>query len=496
MPEHFKSLIVILTIASTIFYLARKHIEPLLQPGEFVRWRNTWMGITLIAFLASNFWLYILATGFYISRAVKHLENRVAFFAVLLFVVPLIYSRLPFLFDIDYIRLLVLIILLPMFLSTKWRKDAPRLGKTSADWLLILLIILMTILEMRGRTFTDALRSGMTYSIDMFLPYFIASRAIKDFKQLKAVIIGFAFAGLIAGAIAVFENVNQWLVYNALENALSGGYFSLGAYLGRGTSLRALSSLGHPLVLGLAMVITFGFFLFVAPSIKNKKMRWLCQLTIIAGLIAPVSRGPWVAATALLFIFIALGPNVVKKMSIALIFSAIAAASLPVIPGGQKIINLLPFVGKVDSFNVDYREVMLDKGILIVKRKPLFGVYEPSEEPEMEDMVQGEGIVDIVNSYLNIVLAYGIPGLILYVGFFLLALYRVNKSKKKIKDKSNEEALCGRALLATMLAVLMAISSVSSIGIIPTLLYFLAGIMFSYARIIDNTYKKKPFSWK
>lgn len=495
MPEHFKSLIIILAIASTIFYLARKHIEPYLQPGEFVRWRNTWIGVTLIAFLASNFWLFILATGFYIRQAAKPLENRVAFFAILLFAVPLIYSRLPFLFDINYARLLVLIILLPMFLSTKWREDAPRLGKTSADWLLMLLLILMTILEMRGRTFTDAIRSGMGYSIDIFLPYFIASRAIKDFKQLKTVIIGVAFAGLIAGSIAVFENVTQWLVYNPLENVLSGGYFGLGAYLGRGTSLRALSSLGHPLVLGLAMVITFGFFLFVAPSIKNKKIRWICQLAIIAGLIAPVSRGPWVAATALLFVFIALGPNVVKKMSIALIFTAIAAVALPVIPGGQKVINLLPFVGKVDSFNVDYREVLLDKGILIVKRKPLFGVYEPSEEPEMEDMVQGEGIVDIVNSYLNIVLGYGLPGLILYSTFFLLAIYRVHKSRKKIKDKMSDEALCGRMLMATMCAVLMAIFSVSSIGVIPTMIYFLAGIMFSYARIIDNTYKKKPFKW-
>lgn len=496
MPEHFKSLIVILTIASTIFYLARKHIEPLLPTGEFVRWRNTWLIVTLIAFLASNFWVFILATGIYVRRAAQSVENRLAFFAALLFAVPLIYSRLPFLFDIDYARLLILIILLPMFLTTKWREDAPRLGKTSADWLLILLIILMTILEMRGRTVTDALRSGMGYSIDMFLPYFIASRAIKDFKQLKAVIIGFAFAGLIAGSIAFFENLSQWLVYNPLANALTGGHFSLGAYLGRGTSLRALSSLGHPLILGLAMLITFGFFLFIAPSIKNKKMRWICQLTIIAGLIAPVSRGPWVAATALLFIFIALGPKVIKKMSIALLLAALAAAALPVIPGGQKVINLLPFVGNVDPYNVDYREVLLEKGVAIVMRNPLFGVYEAALEPEMEDMVQGEGIVDIVNSYLNIVLSNGIPGFLLYVGFFALALYLVNRSRKKIKDKMSDEALCGRALIATMLGVLMAIFSVSSIGIITTMIYFLAGIMFSYARIINNTYKKKPFSWK
>jgi O-antigen ligase len=495
MPEHIGTLIIILSIATSIFVVAKKHIEPLLNPGEYVRWRNAWIIITLIAFLSGNFWIYILATGLFVRYAIKPIENRFAFFLAILFVVPVISARLGPLFYIDYVSLLSLVILLPILFSTKFRQDAPRLGSTLADFLVIFLIILMTLLEMRGTTFTDAIRNGIGYFLTIFLPYFVASRAIKDFKQLKIAIIGFTLAGMIAGSIAIFEYIFQWLLYNPLANALQAP-FPLGAYLGRGDSLRALASLGHPLVLGLTMVITFGLYLFVAPSIKNKWMRWLCQLAILGGLIAPVSRGPWVAAAALFFIFIALGPKVVKKMSVAMILTVLVGATLPVIPGGEKVINLLPFVGNVDPFNVDYREVLFDRGLLIVQREPLFGVPEPSKEPEMEDMVQGEGIVDIVNSYLNIVLGYGVPGLMLYIGFFLTALYRVNKSRKKIKDKTSDEYLCGRALIATMVAVLLAIFSTSSIGAIPTIIYSLAGIMFSYARIIDKTYKKKSFGWK
>jgi O-antigen ligase len=179
------------------------------------------------------------------------------------------------------------------------------------------------------------------------------------------------------------------------------------------------------------------------------------------------------------------------------LMSILVGVSLPVIPGGEKIINMLPFVGNVDKFNVDYREVLFDKALLIVQREPLLGVPEPSNEPEMEDMKQGEGIVDIVNSYLNIVLGYGVPGLLLYVGFFLLAIYHVYKSRMKIRDKNSDEYLCGTALIATMVAVLLAIFSVSSIGVIPTVIFTLAGIMFSYARIVNHTYKRKAsFSWK
>jgi O-antigen ligase len=496
MPEHISTLVIILSIAITIFVIGKKHIEPLLEPGEFIRWRNAWIIITLIAFLSGNFWVYIIATGLYVSYAIKPIKNRFAFFLAILFVVPVISIRLGPFIPIDYVRLLSLIILLPMFLSTKWREDTPRFGRTLADNLVITLIVLMTLLEMRGTTYTDAMRNGIGYFLTWFLPYFVASRAIKDFKQLKAVIIGFVLAGMIAGSIAVYENMSQWLLYNPLANALHTP-FGLGAYLGRGNSLRALSSLGHPLILGLAMVITFGLYLSIAPAIENKWIRRLCLLAILAGLIAPVSRGPWVAAAVLFFIFLALGPNVVKKMSVAFMMSILVGVSLPVIPGGEKIINMLPFVGNVDKFNVDYREVLFDKALLIVQREPLLGVPEPSNEPEMEDMKQGEGIVDIVNSYLNIVLGYGVPGLLLYVGFFLLAIYHVYKSRMKIRDKNSDEYLCGTALIATMVAVLLAIFSVSSIGVIPTVIFTLAGIMFSYARIVNHTYKRKAsFSWK
>jgi len=113
----------------------------------------------------------------------------------------------------------------------------------------------------------------------------------------------------------------------------------------------------------------------------------------------------------------------------------------------------------------------------------------------MEDMVQGEGIVDIVNSYLNIVLGFGIPALMLYVGFFLLAIWRVFRSRRKIKDKSSDEYRCGTALIATMLAVMVAIFSTSSIGAIPTIIYSLAGILYAYARVINAKYKRK-FNWQ
>ena len=56
MPEHLRALVVILILAAFTFFLAKKITATLISPEQFKRWRNAWIGITLIAFLAGNFW--------------------------------------------------------------------------------------------------------------------------------------------------------------------------------------------------------------------------------------------------------------------------------------------------------------------------------------------------------------------------------------------------------------------------------------------------------
>ena len=58
---------------------------------------------------------------------------------------------------------------------------------------------------------------------------------------------------------------------------------------------------------------------------------------------------------------------------------------------------------------------------------------------------------------------------------------------KRIKDKNGEEYLCGRSLIATMIAVLVIIFTVSGIGVIPTIYWSLAGLIFSYARVTNQS---------
>jgi O-antigen ligase len=192
-----------------------------------------------------------------------------------------------------------------------------------------------------------------------------------------------------------------------------------------------------------------------------------------------------VGTAALLLVFIAFGKNVTKRFTLIIIAVIFALPVLNWVPGGQKIINLIPFIGETDKENVEYREKLIDRSLLIIEKYPVFGVFDPKQEPEMEDMVQGEGIIDIVNSYLIIALYNGLVGLSLFVGFFSLVLLSILNKMRSIKDKQSEEYLCGRVLLATLIAVLITIFTTSGIGIIPIVYWSLSGLIFSYIRITN-----------
>ena len=493
MPEYLRALVVILLIASFTFAFAKKAIAPVILGERFKRWRNAWLAITLIAFLSQNFWIYILASGLLIAFISKREPNKIALFFVLLFAVPSIGSGITglgavnYLFEINHLRLLSLVILFPAFISLLTNPNTLKFGKNLPDKLIILYLILTILLDIRGTTITDSLRQALYAFTDVFLPYYVASRALKQLDHLKEALNGFVVASFVVAAIASFEFSKGWLLYKTLPNVW-GIHAGIGNYLMRGNNLRALASLGQPIVLGYVLVVAIGFYLFIGSLIRSKNIQRLGLAILTLGLLATLSRGPWVGAIALLVIFIVTGPYAIKRLAI-LSITAIAAISLiSIMPRGEKVINLLPFIGNIERDNIDYREKLLGNSIIVIKRNPLFGSVNYLDTPEMQQMIQGEGIIDIVNTYLQISLNYGLVGLGLFAGIFLMVLSGLHQCRKIISDKESELYLLGRSLTATLIAVLIIIFTVSSIVTIPIIYWSLAGIGVAYIDIVKRTH--------
>jgi O-antigen ligase len=297
----------------------------------------------------------------------------------------------------------------------------------------------------------------------------------------------------VLSVIGLFEFAKHWLLYASLEAPL-GIKWNMGNYLSRGELLRAQGSAGHSIVLGYFIAVAFGVYLFVKKSITSKVFRVLGLILLIGGLIAPLSRGPWVGAAAMLLIFMAIGPAALSK------FMKLGLAGLLVVPilisteEGRAILNYLPFIGTVDESTVDYRERLLEISLEVMFQNPFFGAFDYIYSPAMQDLRQGQGIIDMVNTYLAVGLASGMVGLTLFSGFFITAALSIFKAMRRLPDRNDEHYLLGQSLLATLLGIMVIIFTVSSINIIPIIYWSFGGLGVAYASMLATSRTTVPES--
>ncbi|NIE74742.1 O-antigen ligase family protein [Pantoea sp. Ap-967] len=489
MPEQFRALIVILFLACVVFVLARKPAADLIPDRDFKRRRNLWFLVTLVAFFSFGFWVYAAAATITLFLAGRREHNVMALFFMLVFAIPPAMVQIPgfgvinYLIEVNHIRILTLCVLLPAALALSKQGDTVRLGRTGPDKWLLGGVVLMTLLYLRETTLTDTLRQAVSLYIDVVLPYYVASRALKTVQDFKAALLAFVIAAFLLSIIAMAEFARHWLLYNGLIAAL-GIDWSMSSYLSRGGSLRASATTGQAIALAYVISVAIGFFLFVQGYVRSKLQRYMGALLLAAGLVVPLSRGPWIGTGVIIAVFIATGKGAVKRLSLLACAGLLALPLLAVVPGGEKVIDLLPYVGNVDKENITYRERLLDNSWIVIQRYPFFGSFDFRNTPEMQAMIQGEGIIDIVNSYISLALRFGLVGLGLFVGFFFSIMLGIHKAMRAFPDKDDEHRRLGRALLATLLGIMVIIFTVSSITVIPVVYYSAGGLGMAYMQLV------------
>src|SRR5205823_14929014 len=115
---------------------------------------------------------------------------------------------------------------------------------------------------------------------------------------------------------------------------------------------------------------------------------------------------------------------------------------------------------------------------------PVCGSYDFLELPVMQQLRQGQGIIDIVNTYLWVALESGLVGLALFCGFFLWVGAGILRGMRSLGSRAGELHVLGRALFATLAGILLIISSLSSIESVPYLYWSVAGLGVAYARML------------
>lgn len=487
MPEHFRALIVILVLAGIVFAMARRPAADLIPDRNFTRRRNLWFVLTLLAFISHSFWVYAGITAIILTFARNRERNPVALFFLLLFLIPPATAEIPgfglvnYFFALNHIRLLALCVLLPAFLALRKRADTIAFGRTWPDKLLAAYLLLTSLLFLRETTVTDTLRQMLYLFLEVFLPYYVASRALKNLSDFKDALFGFVLAAMVLSLIGLFEYAKHWQLYSAVVYAM-GLQWDPG-YLSRGGSLRASATTGQAIALGLVISVAIGFYLYLQEEVRSKMQRSLGALLLAGGLFAPLSRGPWIGAAVMIVVFIGTGRKAIKRLMLLAAAGALALPLLAIVPGGQKVLDLLPFIGTVEVENITYRQRLIDNAVIVIQRNPWLGSFDFRSTPEMQSMIQGQGIIDIVNTYIGIALSFGLIGLTLFVVFFVSVLQGIRKGMRSFPNKDDEARRLGRALLATLAGILITIVTVSSITVIPVVYWSVAGLGVAYAQM-------------
>lgn len=498
MPIHLRALVVLLVFAAIVFALAKRAAtEFAVEEADFNRRRNLWFVITVAAFLSHNFWLFILIASVVLLMMRREEPNPLAMFVAVMFAVPLISSKVPGLgvfnqlFEFDYGKLLSLTLLLPAYFAIRREVKAYGEGWIYADLCLLTYILVQLGLRLQVDTLTNTLRYALYALIDVGLPYYVASRSLRNARSYRDVFMSFVLAALILGLVAVFEAVKYWLLYGDLVHAL-GLRWDYSNYLGRSSLLRAQGTTGQPIVLGCVFVVAISFYLGLQRSIvQMRSIWWLGLLLLIGGLIATVSRGPWMAALAAMIVFRMTGPKALGGLFKVALVMGVVVGLIMVSPMRDTVIDHLPFVGTVEAENVIYRQRMFESSILIILQNPWFGSTDYVAQLVALDLVMG-GMVDIVNTYVGIGLANGLVGLASFMGVFIFAGISVFRSMHRLPDPECEERTIGQALLAALVGVAVTIATVSSITFIPLLYWLVTGLCVGYSSMVGRKLATLP----
>lgn len=489
MIQNLKALLVVLFFASIGFVMLRSVACRFMASEDFERRRNLWFALTIVAFVSPSFWVYAAIAAPLMYWGGKRDSNPVALYVFLMHVVPPENFDIPAIlvnrfFELSNYRLLAFAVLLPAALSRSRFKNFRlwALKYRPYDILIFVYIVLQVVLLYSFESVTSTLRREFLFVLDSALLYFVVSRYSTERVQLKESIAAFVLVCALMAPVAAFETLRHWLMYPGIGD--EWGAAVSGRYLLRGERLRAQVSAGHSLTLGYLLAVASGLWLYLSFLVRSSLVTYLGLAVFWLGLIAAFARAPWLTAA---FVFVLYHGFRRGGMGTAVVSVAIGAGAFGlavVLPGGEKLLDALPFVGTLDAQTVEYRQRLAEYSWELIQESPFFG--NPYFMLYLEDLRQGEGIIDLVNVYAAVAMAYGVVGLAIFLGPFVLGMRNIWVRMRSLQPTDMDGNYLGAAILAVMLGTAFFMVTGSFGTGLSKAYYLLIGFASAYASNVEQ----------
>ncbi|MGF7153877.1 O-antigen ligase family protein [Novosphingobium gossypii] len=292
------------------------------------------------------------------------------------------------------------------------------------DLRVALLLLVLVFASARSTSFTHFLRTTINIAFDFGLPYYILSRALGHASAMRSAMRWFACSGTALAGILVFEAWQSWPMYNEL-------YWHYGVQMllivkSRGAMMRPGGPFNEPTSIALVMVLCLFALWLIRDDFRTRVRHGLLCLLVFLGASTPQSRNAWVAfgiAVLLGDVFLGRWAALVRKVVPTAAAVTLILVAAQVWPSFSESLGL----SGQGSDTADYRRDLLRRGTEEFWASPIVGFSRDELEVRLNDMRQGEGIIDFVNTYLWFALVAGVIGLVAFLwnlGAPLFSLWR------------------------------------------------------------------------
>lgn len=492
MPYHVRALIFLIPVlVAGMALFAASGRWPML-PKERNRLMMVWLMLTFLVFMTGNYWAYTGACiGLLLVLGSKDPASRIAFFCALVMILPRIEMYIPGPGPIQHLilmthgRMMIFGLLIPLLMFPDPRGRRLPIFAAPLDKYVLAFMIIDLIALSRGIGGTEKMRIAAEYILDVGVVYFAVSRNIRSFDDLARVMSAVLMATVVLSAVAVFETIKEWKPYVAVYAGLqiSTGFQDT-YYDWRGGFLRTSGPTAYPIIFGYIFVFGLAMLLALKRHAKSSFWFWVLAAVLCFGNFSTVSRGTWLGAGVMLGVYLLLTSR--SKLFAIMIAAAgaIVFAANSSNPNIRELYELLPFTGSHYDGTIDYRRLLLENAIEVMKQNLWFGSDGYLDTAEMERMRQGQGIIDIVNSYLQYGLRGGLLLIFAYVIIFLNVMLRLALALRTAQGAARNFAA---ALLAFMLAHLAIIFTVSTVALLAYMQTILIAMAVAFLQIHKQT---------
>ncbi len=484
-----KLLLPTLLVCIVAWFMLRASFAPLLTKAQYHRAWVVLILATLVVFLGHSTVLYVfgIACVAWIGQSMLGggMRGKLATFMLLIMILPPLTWQVGGLGDINYFldltgpRTLVLV-LLPG-LALRYLSDRTFKREPWVMWIDLLVFgyqAMRILLMVPHSSVSGLLRLLVVATLDTLLPYYVVSRAIRSPSDLRFLLSHLALGLSLVACIGFAEYLTNRSLYSELQ-WLYGYKWQLTMTLVRGEHLRVQAATPQPIVLAFEMIFALGLWTYLRGA---EWKRWAVGgvfFVMACCLAFTGSRGPLLCGA--IFAIALYGLRKLKTKTFVTLFLVLLVAAIvaKMIGADQTLINGLGILfgsSAEDLSSINYRRELLDTALALLHQSPWLGV--PNYAAQMQDLRQGEGIIDLVNSYVAIALDAGVIGLAIYLAPYCIAFNRLVRVPG-ITRKTPDEAGTGwfaAVLIAMTIALLMTIFTTSTFSTMPFLLGLLLAL--------------------